>query len=156
MESVILIRNHLQSRRSATAADDGFRPTGHMSCSHGDANIGGLQNTTYLILAGVQYLNYRTHSRNSTLLLLVTTNSNCTWGVLQIDSETKQLRYRLLIHSWLRYDELDGEDSRSVHRYWRWGSWVPHATPPHAQMNPESPSASSFLWWFSSQECSKM
>lgn len=57
IESAILIRNHLQSRWSAAAMDDGFRPTGHMSCSHGDANIGGLQNTTYLILAGTQCLN---------------------------------------------------------------------------------------------------
>lgn len=145
MESAILIRNHLQSRRSVRCSRwriQANRPHVLHPCSHGDANIGGLQNTTYLILAGTQNLNYRTHSM---LLLLVTTNSNCIWGALQFDEETKQLWVRLLIHSWLRYDEMDGEDSRSVHRYWRWGSWVPHATPPHAQMNPESPSASSSL-----------
>lgn len=55
----------------------------------------------------------------------------------------------------LKYDEMDSEDSRSVHRYWTWGSCIPHVTPPHAQRNPQSPSVRSSLWLFSSQECSE-
>lgn len=55
----------------------------------------------------------------------------------------------------LKYDEMDSEDSRSVHRYWTWGSCIPHVTPPHAQRNPQSPSVRLSLWFFSSQECSE-
>lgn len=95
------------------------------------ADTGGLQTTTYLVLAGAQDPNYRTHKGNSTLLPLVTANTNCIWGLPQIGLEAKPHQCWILMQNMhlLKYDEMDSEDSRSVHRYWTWGSWIPHVTP---------------------------
>lgn len=118
----------------ATAADVGFRLTECMSCSCSsmtESSRGHVltqevcKTPVSPVLAGAQYAvsnrQLKLHWRFASIWLWSKTILVWDFNALSICVCWNMMKWK-----------VRSRDSRSAHRYWTWGSWIPHVTPPHA------------------------